>query len=129
MRVADRLNQYLERKNLSPYVFEKNCGISNGYISKQTKGKGTIGSKIVSKITARYKDLSVNWLMTGEGQMLTTTFYVPSEHVSTLAENEALYETHQNTIKTLKEKILILENVIADKEKIIQLLEKQVSGK
>jgi hypothetical protein len=129
MRVIDRLNEYLATKNISPYIFEKSTGIANGYLSKQTKGKGTIGSKIVSKITAKYKDLNVTWLLTGEGQMLTSHFYIQSDHVSTVAENETVYETHLNTIKSLREKILILENALADKEKIIKLLEKQVNTK
>jgi hypothetical protein len=127
MRVADRLLHYLDHKNLSPYVFEKTCGIANGYLNKQTKGKGTIGSKIIEKITAKYKDLNITWLLTGEGQMLTTRFYVHSDQISTVGENETAYETQQNTIKALREKILILENALADKDKIIKLLEKQMS--
>ena len=126
MRVIDRLLQYLSHKNLSPYNFEKNCGIANGYLSKQAKGKGTIGSKIVEKITDRYKDLYITWLLTGNGQMLITQFYVQSDHVSTVAENEVVYETQQHTIKSLREKILILESALADKEKIIMLLENQL---
>ena len=126
MRVIDRLLQYLSHKNLSPYNIEKNCGIANGYLSKQAKGKGTIGSKIVEKITDRYKDLNITWLLTGNGQMLITQFYVQSDHVSTVAENEVVYETQQHTIKSLREKILILESALADKEKIIMLLENQL---
>lgn len=127
MRVIDRLHQFLEYKNLSPYNFEKNCGIANGYINKQSKGNGTVGSMIIGKITAKYKELNVTWLLTGMGQMLTTHFYVQSDQVSTVAEGHATYETQQNTIKALKEKILTLENALADKEKIIRLLENQLS--
>jgi hypothetical protein len=129
MRAIDRLHQYMASKNISPYVFERNCGIANGYLSKQTKGKGTIGSKIVEKITEKYTDLNVTWLLTGKGQMLSSHFYVQSDDISALAENETVYETQQNTIKALREKILILENSLADKEKIIQLLEKQSTCK
>jgi transcriptional regulator with XRE-family HTH domain len=127
MRVIDRLQEYLTRKNISPYNFEKNCGIANGYLSKQMKGKGSIGSEIINKIKEKYKDLNITWLLTGEGQMLTSHFYVQSDQVSALAENEVVYETQQHTIKTLREKILILESALADKEKIIKLLEKQLS--
>lgn len=127
MRVIDRLQEYLTRKNISPYIFEKSCGIANGYLSKQMKGKGSIGSEIINKIKEKYKDLNITWLLTGEGQMLTNHYYVQSDQVSTLAENEAVYETQQHTIKTLREKILILENALADKEKIIKLLEKQLT--
>ena len=127
MRVIDRLHQYLEYKNLSPYNFEKNCGIANGYLNKQSKGSGSIGSMIIGKITAKYKDLNVTWLLTGSGQMITSHFYIQSDQVSTVAESQPTYETQQNTIQALKEKIRILENALADKEKIIRLLENQSS--
>jgi hypothetical protein len=52
MRVIDRLQEYLTRKNISPYNFEKNCGIANGYLSKQMKGKGSIGSEIINNLTS-----------------------------------------------------------------------------
>jgi hypothetical protein len=129
MRVVDRLLKYLENKNISPYNFEKSCDIANGYLGKQSKGKGTIGSSIVEKIKARYKDLNVTWLLTGEGQMLTAHYYVETENVSTLSESEVVYHTHQTTITGLKEKIAILESALADKEKIIRLLENQLAQK
>jgi hypothetical protein len=127
MRVIDRLHEYLSEKSISPYIFEKSCGIANGYLNKQKKGNGTIGSKIVEKITAKYKDLNVTWLLTGNGRMLSSHFYVQSDQVSSLAEKEIAYETQQNTIKSLHDKILILEAALADKEKIIKLLEKQLT--
>ena len=129
MRTIDRLQQYLANKNISPYTFERNCGIANGYLNKQTKGKGTIGSEIIERITEKYNDLNITWLLTGKGQMLTTHIYIQSDQISTLAENESVYSNHEQTIKALREKILILENALADKEKIIRLLEQQVKPK
>jgi hypothetical protein len=125
MRAIDRLQQYLSHKNLSPYTFERNCSIANGYISKQTKGKGNIGSEIIERITEQYADLNITWLLTGKGQMLANHIYIQTDHVSTLAEDEAVYDSLKQTITSLNDKILILENALADKEKIIKLLEKQ----
>jgi hypothetical protein len=129
MRAIDRLHEYLTKKNMSPYNFEKNCGLANGYLNKQTKGKGTIGSEIIERITEKYKDLNITWLLTGNEQMITSRLYIQSDHISTLAENESVYAGHEQTIKALREKILILENALADKEKIIKLLEHQLSSK
>ncbi|HUQ65548.1 MAG TPA: hypothetical protein VM101_05315 [Flavitalea sp.] len=127
MRTIDRLQEYLVKKNISPYTFERNCSIANGYLNKQTKGKGTIGSDIIERITEKYKDLNITWLVTGKEQMIISHLYIQSDHVSTLAENESVYAGHEQTIKALREKVLILENALADKEKIIQLLEHQLS--
>ncbi|MBL7696529.1 MAG: hypothetical protein JNK79_00150 [Chitinophagaceae bacterium] len=127
MKVTDRLQEYLNLRNISPYTFERTCGIANGYLKKQMKGKGSIGSEIVERITEKYKDLNVTWLLTGKGNMLITNYPV-NEQVYSMADKEQEYTRHEQTVKSLREKILILENALADKEKIIKLLEKQASG-
>lgn len=126
MRTIDRLQEYLAYKNISPYTFERHCGIANGYLNKQIKGKGTIGSEIIEKITEKYKDLNIIWLITARGQMLINRNYVQSDQISTLAETESVYSNHEQIIRDLREKILILESALADKEKIIRLLEQQM---
>lgn len=126
MKVTDRLQEYLAYKNISPYTFERNCAIANGYLKKQIKGKGTLGSDIVERITEKYRDLNVTWLMTGKGQMIIGQYPHP-DHVSAIAERESIYSTHEQVISTLREKILILERALADKEKIIKLLEAQLA--
>lgn len=122
MRSIDRLFEYLKHINISAYNFEKTCSIANGYLKKQSRGKGTIGSEILEKISAQYPDLSLTWLITGKEKMLKEGYQYEILPNQTLAEPEALYTTNQ-TIKSLREKIAILENIIADKEKIISLLE------
>lgn len=124
MKVTDRLQEFLNYKNISPYTFERSCGIANGYLKKQIKGKGTLGSDIVERITEKFRDLNVTWLMTGKGQMLIGQ-YQHTDHVSAISERESIYSTHEQVISTLREKILILESALADKDKIIKLLEKQ----
>jgi hypothetical protein len=124
MKVTDRLQEYLKLREISPYTFERTCSIANGYLKKQMKGKGSIGSKIVERITEKYKDLNVSWLLTGKGQMLVSNYSL-SDEISAIAEKELEYAKHEQIVSTLREKILILENALADKEKIIKLLEKQ----
>ncbi len=129
MRVIDRLQEYLRFRNISPYTFERTCTIANGYLKKQAKGKGSIGSKIIERITAQHKDLNVTWLLTGNGQMVLANYSL-NEQVSTLADREQDYANSEQIIGALREKILILENALADKEKIIRLLENtQVANK
>lgn len=127
MKVTDRLQEYLNFRKISPYTFERTCGIANGYLKKQMKGKGSIGSEIVERITDKYKDLNITWLLTGKGQMLLVN-YPLNEQVSAIAESQLEYEKNEQVLHGLREKILILENALADKEKIIRMLEKQAGG-
>jgi len=96
--------------------------MANGYLKKQYKGKGTVGSDMLEKIHKNYIDLSLMWLLTGEGTMLeeiTETTADPQ-----VEEGEGSYTIVKDDIITLlREQVAILEKSLADKEKIILMLE------
>lgn len=68
----DRLEVFIKSINLSRRVFEQNIGIANGYIGKQLKSKGAIGSHILKKILIQHPELNITWLITGQQKMVTT---------------------------------------------------------
>ena len=70
MKIVDRLKLFIEAKGISLNEFDKSIGVSSGYIGKHVRGEGSIGSHILEKIFAVYPELSVRWLLTGEGEML-----------------------------------------------------------
>lgn len=107
MRLIDRLFEYLSCNNLSAYEFEHTCGLSNGYLGKQLKGKGTVGSNVLEKIKYHYPDLDLLWLLTGE-------------------ENAAY--VHEALIRSFNNQIKQLERQVADKEAIIALLQSRTKA-
>lgn len=123
MRLIDRIFEYLHHHRITAYNFERELGIANGYLKKQHKGKGTIGSEILEKISEKYKDLNISWLITGKGKMLADPNYKSLTEASTMYEPLSGYGQPEQAIRLLREKIVILENALADKEKIIRLLE------
>lgn len=128
MRLIERIQEYLTLYSISAYEFEHSCGLSNGYVGKQLKGKGSVGSDILEKIKNKYTDLSLVWLVTGKGKMLLSApaTNVPAI-VSELNEEQNIYFTSKDeVIKLLNKQIAKLEATIIDKEKIIALLEEQV---
>lgn len=128
MRLVERLQQYLAYYNISAYSFEHSCELSNGYLGKQLKGKGAVGSDILERIKQNYTDLSLVWLVTGKGTMLLSPPNVKTEKkLSELNEEQHLYFTSKDeVIKLLKKQIEKMETTIADKDTIIALLEEQV---
>lgn len=128
MRIIDRLTKYLEYKNISAYAFERTCQVANGYLKKQQKGKGSIGSDILERINKNYFDLNLLWLVTGEGDMLDAEASDKELRRLTLQE-ERNYYTKDEKIKFLEERVVLLESSLADKEKIIAMLEKQLGKK
>lgn len=76
--MISRLKKYMEYKRLIPSQFADNAGIPRSTFSQLTKSSDksdekTISSDIVSKIHQAYPDLSIVWLLWGEGEMLTTS--------------------------------------------------------
>ncbi len=124
MRLIERLYQYIEYKQLSFYAFERGCGMANGYLKKQYKGKGTVGSDMLEKIRKNYIDLSLMWLLTGEGTMLEEPPETAGQQVLQAEDGESGYVISKDDIITLlREQVGILEKSLADKEKIILMLE------
>jgi hypothetical protein len=70
MKAINRLYQYLEYKGLKPTNFEKEIGLSSGYLSTQKKRKADIGESVLNRITDYCCDLNPTWLLTGVGEML-----------------------------------------------------------
>ncbi|MDP9954752.1 transcriptional regulator with XRE-family HTH domain [Epilithonimonas hungarica] len=64
MSIKERLKFYIKsKKGLTNHAFEKSIGVSNGYINSISKG---IGGIYLERIREKYKDLDINWLLTGE---------------------------------------------------------------
>jgi len=62
-----RLIEYLAHLGIGQNKFEKNAGLSIGFINKLT---GNMTIKTLDKISSEYPDLNINWLKTGEGDMI-----------------------------------------------------------
>lgn len=119
MRLIDRLYQFIEHKGLSAYAFERSCEFSNGYLNKQLKGGGSVGSDILERIHQVYPELSLIWLITGKGDMI----FAEGLNQTTDSGGEVYISGDEQVVSLLKDKIRLLETSVADKEKIISLME------
>lgn len=70
MKAIERLYKYLEYKKIKPTVFEKQAGISSGYLSKQFGRVADIGESILVQITENCPDMNPEWLLLGKGDMI-----------------------------------------------------------
>lgn len=66
MLIKDRLRLYLKNKGLSLRELERQCKISNGVLGRITESTSPKTFKRIEENS----DLNVNWLLTGEGEML-----------------------------------------------------------
>lgn len=70
--ILSRLRDYLLYLDMSFNKFEISLGVSHGSISNAWKRKKNIGSNVVERILITYPEVSAEWLLRGEGNMLKT---------------------------------------------------------
>lgn len=64
----DRVLKFIELKGLSKNQYCLVAGLSNGFLDKVEN----IGSDKIESIISKYPELSLEWLITGKGEMLRT---------------------------------------------------------
>lgn len=67
MDLKDRILAYINYLQISVSEFERNSGLSNGYIKNF---KGQLGVEKLENILKAYPELNYSWLVRGEGEML-----------------------------------------------------------
>ncbi|MDU1889464.1 MAG: S24 family peptidase [Dysgonomonas sp.] len=65
----DRIIEFLEKKGISKNKFYTQTGVSNGTLDK----KSGITGDTISKIYAAYPELNLDWLITGQGDMMRSS--------------------------------------------------------
>lgn len=79
MKAIDRLYEYFKVKAIKPTALEKAIGLSNGYLGTQKKRNADMGESVILKIIDNCRDVSLVWLLTGEGEMLMSSAQVQQQ--------------------------------------------------
>ena len=70
MDIISRLKIFLEKRRISNSVFADNCKIARPTLSQLLTGRNKkVSDEVVSKIHEAYPELSIMWLLFGEGAM------------------------------------------------------------
>jgi hypothetical protein len=72
-----RLIEFLAYLEIGQSTFEKNVGLSNGFVNNVGD---SIREASLAKILSRYPELNTNWLKTGEGKMLRPVTNIEGHH-------------------------------------------------
>ena len=80
MDIVSRLKKYMDFRQIAISQFADSCLIPRPTISQILNGRNKkISDELIGKIHAAYPDLSVVWLMFGEGDMLVNSNIKTSE--------------------------------------------------
>ena len=101
--IQERLVQLAKTKERSVRKFERECGLTEGYINAIRQG---ISKDKLDKIIQRYTDTNREWVLTGEGQMLVqgdeevpSTIEIPSEAWNQISRLTEAVMSQQRTIE------------------------------
>lgn len=108
MNTKERLKKFCKESNIAISVFEKSISTSNGYVNSISKG---IGEDKLFLILEKYPNLSVEWLLTGRGEMLKSDSLEVKKEVISSAEERvdrllSIIESQQEVIKNLSEALI-----------------------
>lgn len=116
--MKDRLKKIIDYSGLSDRAFAIKCGINQPTLFNQLKGVRSISLDTVLAIGRTFPEVSRDWILLGEGEMLKSQ-NKDSERLNSLID----------TITTLQESINIKNDTIASLTERIKQLENQLKTK
>ena len=69
MDIKSRIKRFCADAGIPVSRFEKSIGVSNGYVNSISKG---IATEKINRIRESYPTLNIDWLISGEGEMLVS---------------------------------------------------------
>lgn len=116
MRMIERFDLYMRYKRLNDNQVSTQLGLSNGVIGKSRKPGRDISHRVLEQIEKFYTDLNIEWVKTGEGQMLKPA---QEENHETIrdghfisAENMKINLNQCETIRSQQETIRLLTEMV-----------------
>lgn len=131
MKGYDKIKNILDYLHLNTLTFSKDIGVNAQQIYDIKSGKIlNISAKLAAKIVAKYPQININWLLTGEGAMLAGE--APSRQVGqTNSGGDNISATHStvNTAAAAADTLRAQQRQISDLMEMVktaqQLLEKE----
>lgn len=120
--IKKRILQYLEFKGISKYEFYQKTGVSNGVLSQ----KNGLSEDNIMKLLSYYRDININWLISGEGEMLKANLMAEASNKVSEPERKPPDDKDQMIIELQQHRITSLEKDLKEREREIDQLKKEL---
>jgi hypothetical protein len=101
--IITRLEHYVHKRGDTFSHLGVAIGVSAGYFPRTRKIRASLGAEVLARILMHYRDLSGDWLLTGQGSMLRGK--VTTRDVAVYAEREAVLQTMGKNVDALVSEI------------------------
>lgn len=68
MTIHERILEIIKKEGLSITVFEKEIGVNQNSLSASLRRESSISHEVIAKISKRFPNYSLNWLVLGKHQ-------------------------------------------------------------
>tara|TARA_R110002124_G_scaffold148927_2_gene314581 strand:+ start:2466 stop:2846 length:381 start_codon:yes stop_codon:yes gene_type:complete len=115
MSIKDKLKLYADYKRISPRKFSLSIGASDSFL----RSSGSIQSDILPSVRKNYPDLSIDWLLFDEGEMIK----------SEIERSNLVEEPTEPYMKDYKDKYIEVLEENRELNKEIRALQKRIDSK
>jgi len=115
MNINEKIIQYLEYKDISQRKFTISLKMGEGVL----RGGKNIGSGYLKRIKIFYPDLSMNWLLFDEGNMLLS-------EENAVNDDAEIYIKEANNVEILKNELENAKKLLEAKNETISVLKHQL---
>lgn len=125
IELSNRIKDFVDYTKMSVRKFAGECGLKQPTLDKHIRGTAEPNAVTLIGIAKRFPELSLEWLLLGEGQMLKTE---KNENMAEDKNRERLLRL-VDTIATLQDTINAKSDTIALLNERINQLENQLKSK
>ncbi|MDR2995561.1 MAG: hypothetical protein LBV11_17420 [Bacillus cereus] len=126
--IKGRIRQFIKVKNITVQIFEQSIGRSNGYLAHiQSPTSNTLFD-----IATSYPDISMDWLITGQGEMYKSKYNVSGDAHITDGDNKGVIgntgtntgtiNSHQITVPGNAKKIIEADKTTIEMSEFSEIL-------
>lgn len=108
MKAIERVCAYLKEHSIPPTRFEKEHGLSNGYLNTMMKRQADLGESVILKIIEACPDMDLQWLLTGEEtdrEILQARMTAKADSERQKAYERSIVETYEAALARKDEEI------------------------
>lgn len=102
-----RLKKLIKALNINQVSFARSLGMAQPNISRMVSGAGSVSVEVLNRIAAKYMEVNLHWLLTGNGEM-----FLNGRQDTSLQVNESQANYGKGKWEDLEERVAMLEKSV-----------------